>query len=98
MTEIIAWFYLGPAKAFPLLFKWKADSTGHALVESICILLWNPDSGGEALDSFGITTSILPWHYNTKRNSLVTWATQLAGGLLLKKLKYFEFMLNIFEF
>ena len=22
----------------------------------------------------------------------------LAGGLLLKKLKYFEFMLNIFEF
>ena len=25
-------------------------------------------------------------------------ATQLAGGLLLKKLKYFEVMLNIFEF
>ena len=24
--------------------------------------------------------------------------TQLAGGLLLKKLKYFEVMLNIFEF
>ena len=25
-------------------------------------------------------------------------ATQLAGGLLLKKLKYFQVMLNIFEF
>ena len=25
-------------------------------------------------------------------------ATELAGGLLLKKLKYFEVMLNIFEF
>ena len=25
-------------------------------------------------------------------------ATQLAGGLFLKKLKYFEVMLNIFEF
>ena len=25
-------------------------------------------------------------------------ATQPAGGLLLKKLKYFEVMLNIFEF
>ena len=25
-------------------------------------------------------------------------ATQLAGGVLLKKLKYFEVMLNIFEF
>ena len=25
-------------------------------------------------------------------------ATQLAGGLLLKMLKYFEVMLNIFEF
>ena len=24
--------------------------------------------------------------------------TELAGGLLLKKLKYFEIMLNIFEF
>ena len=30
--------------------------------------------------------------------SLVKFATQLAGGLLLKKLKYFEVMLNIFEF
>ena len=28
----------------------------------------------------------------------ITCATQLAGGLLLKKLKYFEVMLNIFEF
>ena len=26
------------------------------------------------------------------------YATQLAGGLLLKMLKYFEVMLNIFEF
>ena len=25
-------------------------------------------------------------------------ATQLAGGLLLKKLKYFQIMFNIFEF
>ena len=25
-------------------------------------------------------------------------ATQLSGGLLLKKLKYFEVMVNIFEF
>ena len=26
------------------------------------------------------------------------WVTQLAGDLLLKMLKYFEVMLNIFEF
>ena len=32
------------------------------------------------------------------RKSLVICATQLAAGLLLKKLKYFEVMLNIFEF
>ena len=70
MTEIITRFYLESAKAFSLLFKWKADSTGYALVESICILLWNLDSRGEALDSFGITTSVLPWHYNTKRNNM----------------------------
>ena len=32
------------------------------------------------------------------RKSLVICATQLERGLLLKKLKYFEVMLNIFEF
>ena len=32
------------------------------------------------------------------RKSLLMCATQLAGGLLLKELKYFEVMLNIFEF
>ena len=41
-----------------------------------------------------------PLNYNTNRNnvrkSFVICASQLAGGLLLKKLKYFEFMLNIF--
>ena len=26
------------------------------------------------------------------------WTTQIAGGLLLKMIKYFEVMLNIFEF
>ena len=30
--------------------------------------------------------------------SVVICTTQLAGGLLLKLLKYFEFILNIFEF
>ena len=34
----------------------------------------------------------------TCKKTLVICATQLAGGLLLKKLKYFEVMLNIFEF
>ena len=33
----------------------------------------------------------------TCKKTLVICATQLAGGLLLKKLKYFEVMLNIFE-
>ena len=33
-----------------------------------------------------------------QEKSLVICGTQLAGGLLLKKLKYFEVMLNIFEF
>ena len=33
----------------------------------------------------GITCKKIPYYY----------ATQLAGGLLLKKLKYFEVMLNI---
>ena len=31
------------------------------------------------------------------RKSLAILATQRAGGLLLKKLKYFQVMLNIFE-
>ena len=43
-----------------------------------------------------------PWNYNTIRNNvrkpLVICKTQLAGGLLFKKLKYFEIMLNTFEF
>ena len=34
----------------------------------------------------------------TCKKSLVICATQLAGGLLLKILKYFKVMLNIFEF
>ena len=33
-----------------------------------------------------------------RKKSLVICATQLAGGALLKKLKYFKVMLNIFEF
>ena len=32
------------------------------------------------------------------KENLVICATQLAGGLLLKMLKYFQVMLNIFEF
>ena len=32
------------------------------------------------------------------RKSLVICATQLAGRILLKQLKYLEVMLNIFEF
>ena len=35
-------------------------------------------------------------HIFQPRKSLVICATQLAGGLLLEKLKYFEVMLNIF--
>ena len=34
----------------------------------------------------------------TCKKPLVICVTQLAGGLLLKKLKCFEVMLNIFEF
>ena len=34
----------------------------------------------------------------TCKKILVICATQLAGGLLLKKLKYPEVILNIFEF
>ena len=34
----------------------------------------------------------------TCKKTKVTCATQFAGGLLLKKLKHFEVMLNIFEF
>ena len=32
------------------------------------------------------------------RISIVIFATQLAGGLFLKMLKYFEVMLNVFDF
>ena len=45
-----------------------------------------------------------PWDCNTNMNnqpvrrSLVICVTQLAGSLLLKNLKYFEVMLNIFNF
>ena len=40
------------------------------------------------------------WYEQEKhiRKPLVICTTQHAGGLLLKKLKYFEVMLNIFEF
>ena len=34
----------------------------------------------------------------TQKKSRVIYATQLAGGLLLKILKYFKVMLNIFKF
>ena len=41
-------------------------------------------------------------NYNTNKNNVrkshVVCTIQLAGGILLKKLKYFEAMLNIFEF
>ena len=47
----------------------------------------------EPLTQLSITKS---WKYNTNR--LVICATQLTGGLWLKMLKYFEVMLNIFEF
>ena len=52
---------------------------------------------------FSWLSNVIPWNYNANRNShvrksLVICATQLAGGLLLKMLKYFEVMLNIFEF
>ena len=35
---------------------------------------------------------------NIQENPLLHKVTQLAGGVLLKNLKYFEVMLNIFEF
>ena len=38
----------------------------------------------------------ITWN-NMKKNYLVICATQFSGGALLKKLKYFEGMLNIFE-
>ena len=46
---------------------------------------------------------IFPWncYYEQKQHaikSLVICATQLADGSLLKKLKYFEVMINIFKF
>ena len=37
-------------------------------------------------------------HYEHVRKYLAICSTQLAGGLLLKMLKHFEAMLNIFEF
>ena len=41
--------------------------------------------------------SFKAWNYDTNRNNLVfICATKLAGGLLLKRLIYFEVMLNIF--
>ena len=46
---------------------------------------------------------IISWTYNMNRknmqeNPLLHNVTQLAGGVLLKNVKYFEVMLNIFEF
>ena len=48
--------------------------------------------------------SIADFNHRTKirtrkhvRKSLVTCKSQLGGGLLLKKLKYFEVMLKFFE-
>ena len=44
----------------------------------------------------------MSWNYNTNRNNLrkshAICATRLAGGLLLKMLKYFEVLLNVFEY
>ena len=45
---------------------------------------------------------VIRGNYNTNKNNVqedpLLCATQLAGGLMLRKLKYFEVMLNIFEF
>ena len=59
------------------------------------VFLSNPTAVTPTIDCFHgtiIRTGI------TCRKSLVICATQLAGGLLLKKLKYLKVMLNIFEF
>ena len=54
------------------------------------------------LDATTKTSSVWSWNCNTSRNnmkkSLVICMTQLAGGLLLKMLNYFEVMLNVFQF
>ena len=52
--------------------------------------------------TWNLRIKVPPWNYNTNRSnvrkSLVICATQLAGGLLLKNLKYSEFILNSFVF
>ena len=47
-----------------------------------------------------VTNNMELWYEQEQhiRKSLVICATHLTGGLLLKKLKYFEVMLNILEF
>ena len=57
---------------------------------------------GRLIVTWNLKIKVAPLNYNTNRNNirkpLVKCATQLAGGLLLEKLKSFEFMLKIFVF
>ena len=61
------------------------------------LILGGGEGGGNyTTHTYHHGTIIRTWWY--VRRSIVTWATQLAGGIMLKELKYFEVMLNIFAF
>ena len=52
-----------------------------------------------SIDTFSISVdTLLAYTMELKIRTGITCATQLVGGSLLKELKHFEVMLNIFEF
>ena len=79
-------------KDFKSKFKYYTEN-------SFFVLHLNISSLSKGLESFKKLYN-LPWNYNTNGNKCkkVPCYMRDSGGLLLKKPKYFEVMLNIFEF
>ena len=81
------------------LLKWLGDNLIKANREIYRLLVSTNEKIHLNIGEIEISNSMELYEQEQHvRKSIAICATQLAGGLLLKKLKYFEVMLNIFEF
>ena len=86
LTLTVSWFLYGQIPV--AIFSIRVFFDGHRWFRVL------QGKGGDELYSYHHGTII----QTGITKLLVICATQLAGGLFLKMLKYFEVMLNIFEF
>ena len=81
------------------MLKWLGDNLIKANREIYRLLVSTNDKIHLNVGEIEISNSMELYEQEQHvRKSIAICATQLAGGLLLKRLKYFEVMLNIFEF